>query len=398
MRYLKTGKQISMIFLFSFVSMLTSRASIHFSGYKIYPQYLISGSLTVVDPSVKTPFKFDLALGRPITSIGTFADGACSVTLMMKPYSYCSGCSTEEIAVSKKTSITNADWLHNGLAQGFMYFAIDGELPVGAKGGALFLRVTYYNTDQNKILTEDKFHGSAVVNYVPPVIPPVNVSDLFTYPALNQYEVGFKLPEEEVELKWKNFELGASTVSISIYEIDTTYPGGPVSPVLISKKQIPNTGSFKLDAAALQALKVKLSFDNHFSYYMVVEDVVGKKFGKSGLFCFVNEHPGLWPDDTPNVFPHAFWIFRPDSSGSGYGELKVRWLVDRINASNVSIDLYNEDGTFNRNLVHSTPNNGNFILPKPNGVPLGPFYQFKITSIEHPSAYGFSEVFHHYLD
>ncbi|WP_157262537.1 hypothetical protein [Pedobacter sp. PACM 27299] len=151
--------------------MLTSRASVSFNEYMIYPQYLVSGSLRVVNPSVKTPFEFDLSVSRPIDSNGSFADGAFSATLMMKPYSYCSGCRTEEIAVSKTRSILNADWVQNKVALGFMYFHIDAELPVGAKGGALFLRVTYYNTDQNKILTEDKFYGSTVVNYVPPVIP-----------------------------------------------------------------------------------------------------------------------------------------------------------------------------------------------------------------------------------
>lgn len=401
MEYLKTGKQISMIFLFFFASILTSRASVSFNGYMIYPKYLVSGSLTVVDPSVKTPFEFDLSVSRPINSNGAFADGAFTVMLMMKPYSYCSGCSTEEIAVSKTRSITNADWVQNRVPLGFMHFNVDAELPVGAKGGLLFLRVTYYNTDQNKILTEDKFYGTSVVNYVPPVIPPVNISDLFTYPLMSKYEIGFKQLTEDIELKWDPSKLSSSTVNINIYEVSTNGFSTIGSTVAIKKMtQMPNNGSYRITAAELSALNVKLSFDTHYSYYMVVEDIVGKKFGKSGLFCFVNEHPSLWPNDFPNINPHVYWIFRPDSSGSGNGSLILRWIADKINASNVSVDLYNRDGTFYRRLIASTPNDGEFFRAEDTTIPMGnaQFYQYKITSVENPSEFGFSEVFNHWID
>lgn len=116
------------------------------------------------------------------------------------------------------------------------------------------------------------------------------------------------------------------------------------------------------------------------------------------VVSFVNDNAGLWGNDFPNSHPSAFWIFRPDSSGSGDETLRVKWISDRINAINVSVDLYNADDTFNRRLANSTPNNGRFVLPNTNDVPLGPFYQFKITSIENPSEFDYSQVFQHYID
>lgn len=145
-----------------------------------------------------------------------------------------------------------------------------------------------------------------------------------------------------------------------------------------------------------------VSLDYRYGYYAVIEDLAGNKYAKSDLFFFVNDHASLWGNSFPNSFPYVFWIFRPDSSGSGYGELYVQWLADRIDATNVSIDLYTGYGVFFRRLINSTPNDGKFILPANNDIPLGIgptyFYQYKITSIENPSQFGYSEVFHHWLD
>ncbi|MCX2450891.1 hypothetical protein OQX61_06345 [Pedobacter sp. PLR] len=380
---MKNYKNIFLLLLVFLANVFVLKADVRVYSFKIQPSYLApGGGLNVPKLNAKTPFKIAVSLSRSMFSNGAYESGACKVTLVYAGYN-----GTTELGTR---DVTSADF--NGT--GFLTIGMDAELAAGIVNGGLYLRFTYFDTPQQKLLTQERNNESIPLKYTGPRAP---ISDLFTYPALNQFEVGVKLPNEEIELKWRKSELGgASTVNITIYEIETTYPGNPSS-IIISKQQVPNTGSLKLDAAALQALKVKLSFDYHFSYYVVIETLEGMN-GKSGLFCFVNEHPGLWPDDVPNSYPHAFWIFRPDSSGSGYGELKVKWLVDRINASNVSIDLYNEDGTFNRNLISSTPNTGNFMLPKTNNVPLGPFYQFKITSIENPSEYGFSEVFHHYLD
>lgn len=396
MKNLKSYKGICLLALFFFLNVFASKADnadVSISAFKIYPENLASGGgLNVPDKNANTSFKFHVDLSRYSRSTGGYYSGNCSFVLVYKDnYG-----ATIDLASKDVTDANFND--ASGRPTSSAIIPMTAVLPQGKLNGMLYIRFKYFNSAQNKELTEDRTNESIKVVYTGANAP---LSGLFTYPAFDKYEVGVKLPDENLELKWNALLFnGAGKVIVTIYEVDATYPSVfPYPEKTIYKQTLDNTGALTFNAADLQELGVKLSFDNHFSYYVVLTGFgTGGLFGRSGLFCFVNDHPSLWPNDTPNVHPHVFWIFRPDSSGSGDGTLKVNWISDRINASNVSIDLYNEDGTFNRRLANSVPNNGRFVLPKNNGVPLGPFYQFKITSIENSSQFGYSEVFHHYLD
>lgn len=393
MKNLKPYKGICLLALFFFLNVFASKADVLIHAFKIYPDNLApGGGLSVSDKNTNTPFKFYLDLSRYVRSTGGYYSGECSFVLVYKD-------GNNAIIDLASRKVTDADF-NDGLGRptGSAIIPMDAVLPKGKLSGMLYIRFTYFNSALNKEVTEDRTNERIQVVYTGANGP---LSGLFTYPAFDKYEVGVKLPDENLELKWNALLFnGAGKVIVTIYEVDATHPSVfPYPEKTIYKQTLDNTGALTFNAADLQALGVKLSFDNHFSYYVVLTGFgTGGLFGRSGLFCFVNDHPSLWPNDTPNVHPHVFWIFRPDSSGSGDGTLRVNWISDRINASNVSIDLYNEDGTFNRRLANSVPNNGRFVLPKNNGVPLGPFYQFKITSIENSSEFGYSEVFHHYLD
>jgi hypothetical protein len=246
-------------------------------------------------------------------------------------------------------------------------------------------------TKINGSLSSSSQTVKCTVTILPAPSGPLEISNLVTYPSLGQDLIGVKLPNENLVFVWDEAKLNSSTVNIRLYDVTNGYPG-----VLITtKNNITNNGSYGF---SFSSLNLMISYSDIYKYRVVIENASGTEFGNSGIFCFVNEHPALF--DFPNAFLHSYWIFRPDSSGSGYGELNVRWLRDRINASNVKIDLYNSDGSFNRTLVTSTPNDGTFVRPDDNTIPLGNsyFYQFKITSVENPSQFGFSEVFNHWLD
>lgn len=402
MKDFKINKKIYLVLLFIFTNFLVVKADVQLSGFKVLPVYLVSGKLNVANPNVITPFKFQVSLSRKLLSTGGNEDGSCTITLM---YAVCSSCTNplyQEISTPR--AVIEADYKDSfGHPSGFSNLTLDAELPANITKGVLIIKFTYYNRDQQKMVTEYMSSNSIGIYYNE---PPVLVADLVSYPSPSQFEIGVKLPNEDLEFKWNNSKLTSSLVNIALYDASSN--------LIVEKTNVPNNGSFSFDFSAVQFDNTNNS--NRFTlsifsalmagqaygskYYIRIKEVFGTKYGKSGLFCFVNDHPMLWQSDLPNAFPNAFWIFRPDSSGSGYGELIVDWLVNRINASNVSIDLYDDQGNFFKRLANSVPNNGHFIRPSDDTIPRGNpyFYQFKITSVENPSSFGYSEVFHHWFD
>lgn len=288
MRNLNLSKRIFIIFLILFTNSLVSNASILFTGFKVFPQYLdANSSLKVANSAVKTPFKFKVALGRYLTANGggAYDDGSCTITLMMARQD-----TAGDVEVSVPKSITSADWgvtRERPKGEGYLYLALDGELPVGTMGWSVFLRVTYYNTNLQKTVTEDMRNKYVPISYAHLIPVKENITDLFDSPSASKYEIGFKLPDEDLELKWNSSKLPSGTVNVTIYEVEFSYPDSYIDKgaVVAKKLQVPNTGSFRLDAAAIKELKMKLTFDYHYKYYAIIEDVAGNKYGRSGFFC-----------------------------------------------------------------------------------------------------------------
>ncbi|MGQ7854786.1 hypothetical protein ACUN24_11120 [Pedobacter sp. WC2501] len=233
----------------------------------------------------------------------------------------------------------------------------------------------------------------------PPPLP-VEINGLVTYPSarnltyINQpfplpFEnnpIGIKLPGENLDLKWDQTKLNTPEVFVSLFS--TT------SNVAITKIKITNNGSYSLNFSSLN-----LGFYFN-SYYIKIENSAGNQYGKSGTFRFLNDHLPMWNGDFPSSYPNASWIFRPDSSGS-YNGLYAFWFPGKINASNVIVDLYDSNGNFFKRLSESTPNTGAFYYQSnDNVIPRSStsFYQYKITSKENPSEFGYSEVFNWWYD
>jgi hypothetical protein len=386
-------KTISLVALLMFVNILVLKANVGLSGFSVYSNYLISGRLKVVNPSIPTKFQFSVQMSRQLLGgSGSYEDGACTISLVWMSSPNASGSGSIEISSIKQ--VTNANYLNSNYAT---INNIDATLPANVTSGAVFIKLIYFDTNQQKTLT--RYISDQVVNiqYSPPAPVIVDIFDLVIYPArrtnddipyfnIEANAIGIKLPVENLELKWNSSKLNSAEVNAYLYEVTNSTTG----PALITKIKIQNTGSYTFNFSGLN-----VRFYNY-KYYVLIEDSSGNKIGRSGIFRFTNDHTGLFDDHYPN----AFWIFRPDSSGSAGGSLTVDWFSNRINGNSVSIDLYNSDGSFYKKLVNSTPNNGHFQLPYDSSIPLGPysFYQFKITSIENPSEFGYSEEFHHWLD
>lgn len=296
-------------------------------------------------------------------------------------------------------------YVDNGVSGKFNYKLINENTV--AKTVQLKFRIVIVAYGANGALTTSDQYFSCFVTINPAPPPSVNIADLVTYPSKTQSLIGIKLPGETLEAKWNPAKMTSSLVDVSIYDGAT---------LIVKKSSIPNNGSTVFDFSSVTTdntndfNRLTFNFSNPVSgsfyvsaYRVVVKEVGGNKYGESGSFCFVNDHPMLWitqsPQDFIGVFPNSFWIFRTITN-SGDGELYVDWLVDRINATNVSIDLYNINGGFVKRLTESTPNNGHYLRAPDASIPRGNpyFYQFKITSIENPSQVGYSEVFHHFID
>lgn len=292
----------------------------------------------------------------------------------------------------------------NSVAGKFIYKLVNENTV--AKTVELKFRITVVTKAANGSFTIGDQYFSCNVTINPAPLPQ-NIADLVTYPSKSQPLIGVKLPGETLEAKWNPAKITSSLVDVSIYAGST---------LIVKRSSVPNNGSTTFDFSSVTMdntgdyNRMTFNFSNPFlgSFYysrfrIVINEVGGNKYGEGGLFCFVNDHPMLWitqfPGDFIGVFPNSFWIFRTVTSG-GDGELYVDWLVDRINATNVSIDLYDANGRLVKKLTESTPNNGHYTRPSDASIPRGNpyFYQFKITSIENPSQVGYSEVFHHFID
>lgn len=390
MKNLKMTKRIVLIALFLFVNVFISRASVTLSGLSVNPEYLVSGRLNVTNPSVPTTFKFQVMVGRPLVAGTTsYQDGTCEATLvyMLSPNS--SG--SNSVAVSSPIQISNSSYSGAYANVG----NLSATLPANIRSGAVMIKLTYYDTDQKKTLTIYIPQHVVNIQYTP---TRSDIFDLVSYPArragdnvpyynIESNPLGIKLPGGNLEVRWNSTQLNSGSVNIYLYQETNSVTG----PTLITQRTAQNTGNYVFDFSALS-----VGFYNY-KYYILIEDPSNLKTGRTAIFRFVNDHASLF--DFPNAFPNAYWIFRPDSSGS-YNDLSADWFPALISASNVSIDLYDSEGVFYKRLVESTPNNGHFSYPDPGSIPRGNpyFYQFRITSVENPSQFGYSEVFHFWYD
>ncbi|AMQ00307.1 hypothetical protein AY601_3441 [Pedobacter cryoconitis] len=409
MKSLNLIKKAFLLFALVIVNAFISKADVALNSFKIQAAYQVSGQLKVTDANVKTAFKFEVMLSRNLLANGSYEDPTSTVTLV---YSNCGVCGTYQ-EISAPRQITNKDFKQGATDwdSGYAYLqydkALTAELPAKITTGSLMIKLTYYDSNQKKTLTKYLSNNMIGIFYAPVT---VDIFDLITYPArrlsddvpgngdqsvnhllIELNPIGIKLPAEQLNLKWNASKLTSNEVTISLYSSFLD------KPAIRMKKTIPNTGSYAVDFSSLD---LPFAYIPMYRFYIVIEDVSGHKTGRSGIFHFVNDHAGLFDSSFPNAFPNAFWIFRPDSSGSYSERLTANWLPDRISATNVSIDLYDGSGILVKRLTESTPNNGYFTRPGDNSIPAGNsfFYQFKITSLENPSQVGYSEMFNNWND
>lgn len=283
-----------------------------------------------------------------------------------------------------------------------------GTIPVYCYRDAAPSNFLYMNTGEVAGFYQSHvaFHAYATKSTIPPTLPTppnyIDVLDLVTYPArrsvndisngtdsfgvpIESNTIGVKLPGETLTVTWTASKLSAGNVRVSIV----------TGPNTVHSVVVGNTGSYTVDFASLQNVGFYTT-----QYQVIIQDLSGnKKQGRSGVFRFHKDHPNLWEgQQNPNGFQNSSWVFPPHDGGSGAGELKLNWMSNEIAAQNVSIDLLYPDGTFYKRLTASTPNNGSYLRPYDSSIPLGGFYQFKITSVENPLIFGYSELHHHYID
>ncbi|MCX2482581.1 hypothetical protein [Pedobacter sp. MR2016-24] len=356
------------------------------------------GYLTVTNKRVTTKFSYHVYLARTLMVNGSYEDATSTVSLV---YTNCGICGAYT-KVSEPRNVTNADFKDkwSGSATGFTDLIINAELPVGINYGNLMVEFKYYDSNQKKTLTLYMSSNYIPINYNP---TPLHLDGAFTYPeyrsdnnpayllnhSVESYPMGIELPGlKTMTVTWNANRINSSDVYITFMG-----NGGGAS----TKKRIPNTGSYNFD---FSGLNLQTSYNGSYSYFLIDEISDDKVFATSGVFRFIADHIGLFDSYYPSAFHNSNWIFRPDSSGSDDGNMFVYWCSNKIMASNVSIDLYNSDGTFYKKLTNSTPNVGKFLKQYDATIPLGNsvFYQYKITSIEDPSQFGYSEVFNHWLD
>jgi hypothetical protein len=402
MKNIKLAKRISIITIFIISCFFTTKANVNLSAFSVQ-DYYANGYFNIPNPSSQTPFKFNVTLSRQLLSTGGYEDGTSTVTLV---YSNCGECGTYT-QVSTPKQVSNANFVQGSTTwpYGWANLVLDAILPANIQSGFLMIKLTKYDTINKKNVTEYLATNRVNVRYTPPTQPPTvtEIYDLVTYPARRQSEAninygvyefesrpfGIKLPNEQLQLTWNASKLTSTEVYITLYDQSSNLSG----PIQITKLKVNNSGNYSLDFTSLQ---VKF-YD--YKYFVVIEELSGNKLGRSCMFRFINDHLNYWHSELPNAFTNSAWIFKPDSSGSGSPDMGVDWFPDRVKGSNVSIDLYKSDGTFYKRLVDSTPNDGHYdqadtSIPSGSGM----FYQYKISSIEDPSQYGFSDVYQYWYD
>ncbi|RQO71835.1 hypothetical protein DBR43_11395 [Pedobacter sp. KBW06] len=169
MKNLKSYKGICLLALFFFLNVFASKADnadILIQTFKIYPENLApGGGLSVSDKNASTPFKFHLDLSRPARSTGGYYSGECSFVLVYKDNNN----ATIDL-VSRK--VTNADF-NDGLGKptGSAIIPMDAVLPKGILNGMLYIRFTYFNSAQNKVVTEERTNERIQVIYTEKAVP-----------------------------------------------------------------------------------------------------------------------------------------------------------------------------------------------------------------------------------
>lgn len=394
---LQKGCLLILILISSFIA----NADVKVNKISIIEKNADVGYLTVTNKRVSTKFSYHVYLARTLMVDGSYEDATSTVSLV---YTNCGVCGTYT-KVSEPRDITNADFKNKntGSATGFTDLVLSAELPEGIYYGNLMVEFKYYDSNQKKTLTLYMSSNYIPVNYIP---TPVSIYSVVSYPArrndndnigtydpfnkpVENYPIGVNLPNETMTITWNAFQLKSSDVYITLMA-----DGAGAA----TKKRVPNTGSYTYDFSALNLKTVY--YAGAYAYFLIDEISDDKVSATSGIFRFIADHKGYFDDGFPSAFPNSNWIFRPDSSGSGNGELIVNWCTNKIDATYVIVDLYRSDGTFLRRLTNSTRNNGTFWQKYDDTLQMGvhTFYQYKITSVENPSQFGYSEVFHHHID
>jgi len=190
MKNLILTKKLYLLVLLLFVNVFASNASVILNGFTIYDNFLKSGKLSVTNPSNSTPFKFRVSLTRQVSG-GVYADGSCTITLVYKPDVN----SSAETVISTAKNVTNSDYKNSVFAN---VDNIDATLPANISYGVVLVKWTYYNTNQQKTVTEYETRYVVTVAYTLPSKVPVYM----WASATSDYRLG--MSEPAISSEWSN--------------------------------------------------------------------------------------------------------------------------------------------------------------------------------------------------
>lgn len=163
MRNLEVIKRICLLVLIIFTSVLASKASVMVNGIAVNPEYAVGGRLNVTNPAAPLNFKFRVNLSRSLVfgSITDYTDGTATITLVTGL--------NNEIQVSEPVQILNSQW--DGPYMTLVN--IPATLPANIQSGSMLIKLTHWNSTQNK--QETIFVSQQVINiqYTPPARVPV---------------------------------------------------------------------------------------------------------------------------------------------------------------------------------------------------------------------------------
>lgn len=219
-------KRIVLIALFLFVNVFISRASVTLSGLSVNPEYLVAGRLNVANPSVPTNFKFQVMVSRPLAAGTSYQDGTCEVTLVYMASPNSSG--SNSVAVSAPIQISNSNYSGGYATLG----NLPATLPANIKSGAVMIKLTYFDTNQNKTLTI----------YIPQQV--VNIQYTPSIPNYNNwitdYDDHIKYNSDWSSLiKWDAGLVNTSTVTFEVYQYGVR--------IAVIASNTPNDGEERID-------------------------------------------------------------------------------------------------------------------------------------------------------
>lgn len=160
-------KKLFLIASILLVNVLAVNAMVNVTAFSLPANYLVSEKLNIPNPTLNTSFQFNVSFLRYLLSNGSF-EGVTnsSVTLV---YSDCGECGTYT-EISTIRHLSEADFYQSNNA----HLTLNAQLPANKTTGFIMVKHVYFDTNQNKILTQyisnSKIFVQVSSSYISPAI------------------------------------------------------------------------------------------------------------------------------------------------------------------------------------------------------------------------------------